>query len=69
MMRRELIFMLGSTASAWPLAARAQQPAMPVVGWLSAGSPEPDSFRVIAVRQGLIETGYVEGQNVAFEYR
>jgi len=40
-----------------------------MVGWLSAGSPEPHSFRVIAVRQGLIETGYVEGQNVAFEYR
>jgi putative ABC transport system substrate-binding protein len=68
MKRREFIAGAGSVA-AWPMAARAQQPAMPVVGFLSPGSPEADTSRMNAVRQGLAEVGYVEGENVAIEYR
>jgi putative tryptophan/tyrosine transport system substrate-binding protein len=68
MLRRQFIAFVGSAAAGWPLVARAQQ-ALPVVAFLGTGSPQSDLFRVTAVRQGLIEAGFIEGRNVAFEYR
>ena len=69
MRRRDFLSVLSAAAATWPLAARAQQAATPVIGFLSPGSLEADTSRMNAVRQGLAEIGYVEGQNAAIEYR
>ena len=68
MRRREFITLVGG-AAVWPLAARAQQPTMPVIGYLNSGSPESDTPRLKGLRRGLNETGHVEGRNLVIEYR
>jgi ABC-type uncharacterized transport system substrate-binding protein len=69
MRRREFVTLLGGAAVGWPLAAHAQQPGMPVIGYLNLGSPESDARRLTGLRRGLNETGYVEGRNLVIEYR
>ena len=69
MRRREFLCLLGGTAGAWPLATRAQQPAVPVIGYLSGWSPGDAPEYLNYFRQGLAEMGYTEGRNLAIEYR
>src|ERR1700688_996825 len=69
MNRRDFITFLGGTVAAWPVTARAQQPAMPVIGWLNSTSLDATKPGVAAFRQGLAETGIVDGHNATIEYR
>jgi putative tryptophan/tyrosine transport system substrate-binding protein len=69
MRRREFIALLGGAAAGWPLAARAQQAATPMIGLLYSASPSGMAFFVTAFRNGLKQSGYIEGQNIAFQYR
>jgi putative tryptophan/tyrosine transport system substrate-binding protein len=69
MTRRQFIALAGSAVAIWPLTARAQQPAMPVIGFMSGRAPGDSAHLVSAFRQGLAETGFVEGQNIAIEFR
>jgi len=68
MRRREFFALIGSAAAAWPLTGRAQEPAVPVIGFLNGGSPEGYAKYVTSFLQGLKETGFVDGQNVKIEY-
>lgn len=69
MRRRDFLRLLGGTAAAWPVVARAQQTALPVIGFMGSELPDLYADRLRAFRQGLKETGFVEGQNVAVEFR
>ena len=69
MRRREFVSLFAGAAAAWPIAAGAQQAAMPIMGFLRPGSSQEDTQSVVAFRQGLKEVGYIEGQNLTIEYR
>ena len=69
MRRRKFITLLGCTAAAWPLGVRAQQPAVPVIGFLHGGMPRGDAGAVVGIKEGLKDSGFIENNNVAIEYR